>query len=62
MEKEIYEYLQAQDYENAALAANKLSSEQLASILSHTEKADIPAFCRALDSDLLASTLVLLEA
>ena len=62
MEKEIYEYLQAQDYENAALAANKLSSEQLASILSHTEKADIPAFCRALDSDLLASALVLLEA
>lgn len=62
MEKEIYEYLQVQDYENAALAANKLSSEQLASILSHTEKADIPAFCRALDSDLLASALVLLEA
>ena len=62
MEKEIYEYLQAQDYENAAFAANELSSEQLASVLSNTEKADIPAFCRALDSDLLASALVLLEA
>ena len=61
MEKEIFQLLQEQDYENAALAANKLTKDELAELISQVNKADIPAFCRALDSDLLADTLPLLE-
>ena len=55
---EIRELLQAQDYEQAALLANKLNKEELADVLTEIEKADVPAFCRALDSDLLARILV----
>ncbi|MBQ7923789.1 MAG: magnesium transporter [Clostridia bacterium] len=62
MQKELIDFLQAQDYENAAELANKLTSEELADVLTEMEKADIPAFCRALDSDLLADALVLLES
>ncbi len=62
MQDELITFLQAQDYENAAELANKLSSEELAALLTNMEKADIPAFCRALDSDLLADALVLLES
>lgn len=61
MEKEIFALLQAQDYETAALAANKLEKDALAALLCEVEKADIPAFCRAIDSDLLADALPLLE-
>ena len=61
MEKEILELLQTQDYENAALAANRLDAETLASLLDKVKKSDLTAFCRALDSDLLADALPLLE-
>ncbi len=59
--QEIFNFLQTQDYESAARLAEKCSKEDLAGILSQIEKADIPAFCRALNSDLLAETLPLLE-
>lgn len=62
MQKELLEFLQAQDYENAALIAEKYTSEELATLLTEMDKADIPAFCRALNSDLLADALVLLES
>ena len=62
MQKELLEFLQAQDYENAALIAEKYTSEELATLLTELDKADIPAFCRALNSDLLADALVLLES
>ncbi len=61
MEKEILELLQTQDYANAALAANRLDAETLATLLAQVEKSDLTAFCRALDSDLLADALPLLE-
>ena len=61
MEKEILTLLQAQDYETAASLANKLSCEELAQLITQLPSADIPAFCRALDSDLLAETLLLLD-
>ena len=61
MQKEIFELLLTQDYENAATLAGKLSCEELAAILKLVDRADIPAFCRALDSDLLADALVLLD-
>ncbi len=62
MQKELREFLQVQDYESAAELAYKLTSEELADVLTEMEKADIPAFCRALDSDLLADALVLIES
>ena len=61
MEKEILTLLQTQDYETAASLANKLSCEELAQLITQLPSADIPAFCRALDSDLLAETLLLLD-
>lgn len=61
MQKEIFEFLLSQDYGNAAALAGKLSCEELAAILKLVDRADIPAFCRALDSDLLADALVLLD-
>ncbi len=61
MEKEIFSLLQSQDYENAASLANKLSCEELAELIKQLPSADIPVFCRALDSDLLAETLLLLD-
>jgi len=61
MHQEIFNLLQAQDYEQASILAGKLPVAELAELLNEIEKADIPAFCRALDSDLLADALVLLE-
>lgn len=59
--QEIFQFLQEQDYENAGLLAGKLTSEELAELLTKVEETDIPAFCRAIDSDLLADALVLLD-
>ncbi|MBO5411862.1 MAG: magnesium transporter [Clostridia bacterium] len=63
MEKELSlnELLQAQDFESAIQLANKLTAEELASVLGEMETQDLSAFCRALDSDLLADVLVLLD-
>ena len=60
MKNEIFALLKAQDYERAAALSEKLSTAELAELLEGLERADIPAFCRALDSDLLAETLLLL--
>ncbi len=62
MQKELLEFLQEQDYESAVTLCNKYTSEELATLLQELDKADIPAFCRALDSNLLADTLVLLDS
>ena len=62
MEKELFEYLAAQDYENAAQIANKYEAEQLAQVLREMDKTQVPAFCREIDSDLLAEALLLLDA
>lgn len=58
---EIYQFLNQKDYESAAALCQKLSNEALAELLSHTEKAHLIDLCRAMDSDLLAETLPLLN-
>lgn len=62
MEKELFDFLAAQDYKNAAQIANKYDSEQLAQTLRETNETHVSAFCRELDSDLLAESLLLLDA
>ena len=61
MEKELLELLQTQDFEGAAALANKYESERLAEVLQEMEQEHLPAFCRALDSDLLADALLLVD-
>lgn len=60
MEKELFEFLTAQDYVNAVALVNKYTPEKLSGVLQEMEKADIPALCREIDSDLLADALLLL--
>ena len=60
MKNEIFALLKAQDYERAATLSEKLSTAELSQLLEQVDLADIPAFCRALNSDLLAETLLLL--
>ena len=65
MEKEIRELLLAQKFEEAADFVAKETPETLAKILSGLSVWDetlLTAFCRALESDLLADALVELEA
>ncbi|MBE7100363.1 MAG: magnesium transporter [Clostridiales bacterium] len=62
MENEILELLTAQDYENAATIANKLTPKELADFLSGLETETLIPFCRELDSELLADTLLLLDS
>lgn len=59
--QQIFECLRLQDYVSAAALCEKLSSEELAALLTQANAADIPALCRALDSDTLAETLPLLD-
>ena len=59
--QEIFQALQEQDYTTAGNLAGKLDSEELAELLTQVDTADIPAFCRAIDSDFLAEVLVLLQ-
>ncbi len=64
MQKEIFELLTAQSFEEAAALAQKLTTETLAELLSEldTEHAHLLVpFCRALESDLLAEALILLD-
>lgn len=62
MEKELFEFLVAQDYENAAQIANKYDAKQLAQVLRELDQTQVSAFCREIDSDLLAEALLLLDA
>ncbi|MBE7084447.1 MAG: magnesium transporter [Clostridiales bacterium] len=62
MQQELKQSLQEKDYENASLLAEKLTCEELADVLTEMEKADIPAFCRALEGNLLADALVLVDS
>lgn len=58
---EIYKLLQQKDYQAAASLCQKFSNEALAELLTHTQKTDLIDLCRAIDSDLLAETLPLLD-
>ena len=65
MEQELRELLLAQKYEEAADLVAKESPEALAAVLNNLAAFDegiLTAFCRALESDLLADALVTLEA
>ncbi len=61
MQNVILDYVKQQDYQSAATLATKIEKEELALVIERLDAADIPAFCRALDSDLLADTLILLD-
>jgi magnesium transporter len=61
MQNVILDYVKQQDYQSAATLAGKIEKEELALVIEQLEAVDIPAFCRALDSDLLADTLILLD-
>ena len=60
-QKELFKFLEAQDYESAAKLVDKLSPEELAQILPNVNTEQLTPFTRALDSELLADTLLLLE-
>ena len=61
MENEIFALLQNADFEGAAELANKLSAEDLATLLGEMGDEILAPFCRALESDLLAEVLLLLD-
>ena len=62
MEQEIFELLKTQQFDEAAELANKCSAEELVTLLGELEETLLTPFCHALDSDLLAEALVLLDA
>ena len=62
MEKEFIEFLEQQNYQEAAEFAQKLECKTLAAILQEVEEAHLPPLCRALDSELLADALLLLDS
>ncbi len=64
MEQELQALLTAQNYEEAADFASKKTPEELAEIvneLTGTDDLTLLAFCRALESELLADVLILLD-
>ena len=62
MEKELLELLSQQNYQDGAAFVEKHKPEQLAALLVEVEENHLLPFCRALDSELLADTLLLLES
>ena len=62
MEKELFEFLTAGDYESASVLANKYEPSVLADTLSNVNDEHLIPFCRLLDSELLAEVLVLVDA
>ncbi len=60
MERELQELFAAQEYEKAATVANKYDKEKLAALLPTLGEALLP-FCRAVDSDLLADAILLVD-
>ncbi|MBQ9994013.1 MAG: hypothetical protein IJP17_04815, partial [Clostridia bacterium] len=61
MEKEIFKLLETKDYEGAANKANRLSPQALADFISTLDDTHLTPLSRALDSDLLAEVLLLLD-
>ena len=61
MEQEIFYLIKTQQFDEAAELANKYSAEELVSLLGELEETLLTPFCHALDSDLLAAALVLLD-
>ena len=64
MEKEIFELLELlneKDYEGAANQANRLSPQALAEFFTTLDETHLTPLSRALDSDLMADVLLLLD-
>ena len=61
MEQEIFERIKTQQFDEAAELANKYSAEELVVLLGELDEALLTPFCHAIDSDLLAEALVLLD-
>ncbi len=61
MEKELLERLKNTDYEGAAELVEKYTAEELVTLLKELDTTDLIPFCHAVNSDLLAEALVLLE-
>lgn len=61
MQKEILELLNNAQYARAAELANKYEAKELVSLLEKMDESVLSPFCHALDSDLLADALVLLD-
>ena len=61
MEKEIFELLSQADYAQAAEITNKYEPSTLVILLQEIDDEALSPFCHALDSDLLAEALVLLD-
>ncbi len=62
MEKNLLSLLALRDYDAAASVANKYDKNDLANLLQGVEEEHLLPLCRALDSDLLAEVILLLEA
>ena len=62
MEKELFDFLTAQDYESAANLANKYEPSALADALVNINDEHLSPLCRLLDSELLAEVVLLIDA
>ena len=62
MEKELFDFLTAQDYESAANLANKYEPSALADALVNINDEHLIPLCRLLDSELLAEVVLLIDA
>ena len=62
MEKELFEWLSQADFTQAAEIANKYEPGELVALLQELDDETLSPFCHALDSDVLAEALVLLDA
>ena len=61
-EKNFNELLEREDFEGAADCALRLGAEEFAKVLEALPEKYLQPLCRALDSDFLAETLILLDA
>ena len=61
MERELLDFLTTENFEAAAEFVEKYDPEQLAALLREVEENSLLQFCRALNSELLADALLLLD-
>ena len=61
MQQELFELLQKQEYESAVSIVEKYDPKAVAELLMNLEEPHLTPLCRALDSELMAEALLLLE-
>ena len=62
MEKEFFEWLEQNNYTEAASFANKLSVEEIAELLKSISEQHLAPLCEEIESDLMAEVLLLLDS